>query len=137
MPTQQYLWLAACAIAALRLHQNHSNNDLPDSQQSPLTDVTGVAGRLRHHDSPPANDPTAALLVLIPVLLQFYAIYSANLTISAPVFCKITRRRFFAASALNALPIQACVVLILLAHLCQKDHLPTVGVLDDPRRCHL
>ena len=125
MPTQQYLWLAALSMVAW-LHQNNKNHDLPASQQSPLTDVTGVAGRLRHYDSPPANDPAAALLVLIPVLLQFYAIYSANPTILAPFFCKITRRQFFAASALNALLIQACVVLILLAHLCQKDHLPTL-----------
>ena len=108
MPTQQYIWLAALSMVAL-LHRHSKNDDPPDAPLSALTDVSGIAGRLQHHDAPAANDPTAALLVLIPVLWQFCAINSAKPPIHGAVFCKITRRRFFGDSPLRALAIGAYV----------------------------
>ena len=114
MPTQQYLWLAALSMVALRLQHNKNNDDSPDTPKSSLTDVTGIAGRLCHHNSPAANDLSAALLVLILVLWQLCAIYSAKFVICGPVFCELTRRQFFAALTLCALKLLAYVLSVIL-----------------------
>ena len=111
-------------MVALRLHQN-DKNDPPVSPQSPLTDVTGIAGRLCHHDSPPANDITAALFILISALWWMCAINFTKLTINGPFFCKLTCRQFFPASTLYALLVVAYVLSAILRRQCQKNHLPT------------
>ena len=123
MPPQKYIWLAALSMVALRLHQNNKN-DPPVSPQS-LTDVTGIAGTLCHHVSPPANDSSVAMCIIVLDAIQNCAKKNANMGVFTLDYCKLTGRQFFAALALIALLIQASALSEPLSWQCQKDHLPT------------
>lgn len=124
MSEQQYSWLEALVMVALR---QPVDDDHDDPLSLEMMEVTGVAGRLREYSREAANEVVAALFIFVLVFAWNYAKYSAKFGNSGPVFCKITAASIFGVLVCILHEIRARRASSPLDALCQIDHLPTVG----------